>query len=78
VADPDRRMELARWVLAGLGLVPEGESEAEAADRLAALDSVSRARVLAETRAAARRAEEIRAALRAEAAAEAAARTMPE
>lgn len=78
VTDPDRRMELARTVLAGLGILPAGESAAEAADRLAALDSVSRARVLAETRAAAQRAEEVRAAMRAAAAAEAAARAMPE
>jgi hypothetical protein len=78
VTDPERRAELARITLRALGLRPAGESEAEADDRLASLDSVARARVLAETRAAAMRAEEVRAAMRARAAAEAAARVMPE
>ena len=78
VADPDRRQELARRALDALGLRPAGESEAQAADRLQSLDSVQRARVLAGTRAAALRAEEIREAMRAKAAAEAAARAMPE
>jgi len=78
VADPDRRQELVRRALDALALRPAGESEAQAADRLQSLDSVQRARVLAETRAAALRAEEIRQAMLAKAAAEAAARAMPE
>jgi hypothetical protein len=78
VADPDRRQELARRALDALGLRPAGESEPQAADRLQSLDSVQRARVLADTRAAAQRAEEIRQAMLAAAAAEAAARAMPE
>ena len=49
VDDPDRREELVRLVLAGLGLRPKGETEAIAADRLKALSSVERARVLRET-----------------------------
>ena len=49
VDDPDRREELVRLTLAGLGLRPKGETEAIAADRLKALSSVERARVLRET-----------------------------
>ena len=71
--DADRREELCRIVLDHLGLVPEGEDEAFAADRLDALDSVERARVVAEAQEKARRAEEIRQRMAAEAAREAAA-----
>jgi hypothetical protein len=78
VDDPDRREELARRCLAALGLVPAGETEAQAADRLAALDSAERARVLAATREAERRAEEVRQAMHAKAAAEAAAKASRE
>ena len=50
VTDPDRREELARLCLAALDLIPAGESETVAHDRLATLDSVERQKVLAETR----------------------------
>lgn len=58
--DPDRREELARVVLRHLGLVPEGESEAVAADRWKALDSVERLALARATAAAEKRAREIR------------------
>ncbi|MGK2858826.1 MAG: hypothetical protein ACSLFQ_16635 [Thermoanaerobaculia bacterium] len=50
VADPDRREELARLCLAALDLIPEGENEFQARDRLTTLSSVERQHVLAETR----------------------------
>ncbi len=78
VADPDRREELARRTLRALGVVPGGETHAQAADRLAALDSVERAQVLAATRAAEQRAAEVREALHAQRAAEAAAKASRE
>ena len=56
VADPDRREELARLCLQGLGLRPAGESEAQARDRLNTLDTVERARVIRESQAAEERA----------------------
>ncbi len=58
--DPDRREELARLCLAHLGLRPEGETEAQAADRLNTLDSVERQRVVSQTREAEARARKIR------------------
>jgi hypothetical protein len=51
VEDGERREELVRTCLAALGLVPAGETEAQAADRLAALDSVRRNELLAAARA---------------------------
>ncbi|EIC20344.1 hypothetical protein [Thiorhodovibrio frisius] len=51
VSDPERREELVRRVLSQLDLRPAGESEHQAADRLSALDSVERERVLRDTRA---------------------------
>lgn len=51
VTDPERREELVRRVLDRLGLRPAGESAHQAADRLSALDSVERERVLRATRA---------------------------
>ena len=60
VTDPDRREELARYSLRHLGFRPGGETEAQAQDRLAALDSVERARVVRETKAAEERARKIR------------------
>lgn len=50
VSDPDRREELARLCLAALDLLPAGENELQARDRLTTLSSVERLRVLAETR----------------------------
>ena len=46
VSDPDRREELARALLDALDLAPEGETAEVAADRLKALNSVERARVI--------------------------------
>lgn len=70
--DPEGREEMARLVLAALGLLPEGETEAQAKDRLTALDSVERARLTERTREAQRRAREIREAMARKAAEEAA------
>lgn len=78
VSDPARREELARLTLAALGLVPEGETAATAADRLATLDSVERARVVAATAEAERRAAAVRQAMHDKAAAEAAAKASRE
>jgi hypothetical protein len=74
VTEPDRREELVRRVLAALDLVPGGESADQAADRLRALDSAERARILRDTRAAEVRAQRVREELARQAAAEAAAR----
>jgi hypothetical protein len=78
VSDPDRREELARRCVHALGLLPGGETEAQAVDRLNTLDSAERARVLAATLDAERRAEEVRRAMHAKAAAEAAAKASRE
>jgi hypothetical protein len=61
--DPDRREELVRRSLAGLGLRPAGETLAQASDRLQTLDSAERERVLRESAAAERRAQQIREAM---------------
>lgn len=74
VTDADRREELARLLLAALGALPEGETAAQAADRLTALSSEERTRVIRETRAQQERARKLRAQLEAERAREAAAR----
>ena len=63
VEDTERREELARTLLARLGLRPYGETPAQAADRLAAVSGEQRRRLLAASRAAERRAREIREAL---------------
>jgi len=60
VTDADRREELARVCLKGLGLRPQGETLAQAQDRLATLNSVERARVIQEAKAAEERARAIR------------------
>lgn len=70
--DPERREEFARLVLARLGYRPEGESGAQASDRLVALSSIERQRLLKESQAAERRAREIREALARKAAEESA------
>lgn len=72
--EPDRREELARVCLRSLGLRPRGETVAAAADRLSALDTVERTRVLRATAVAERRAREIREAMAREAALDAASR----
>jgi hypothetical protein len=74
VSDPDRREELVRLCLKHLGIRPADEGEAEAADRLNALDSVERSRVAAAAREAEERANRIREAMKKKEAEEAAAR----
>ena len=73
MTDPDRREELARIALRALSMLPAGETERQAADRLTTLDSVERMRVLRDTRAAQARIREIQEAMRIKAAQEAAA-----
>jgi hypothetical protein len=73
VADADRREELARLCLKSFGLRPAGETAEQAEDRLATLDSVGRARVIREARAAEERARKIREEMARKAAEEAAA-----
>jgi hypothetical protein len=60
VQDPDRREELVRVCLQKLELRPQGETELQAMDRLTALDSAERDRVLRATATAERRARKIR------------------
>ena len=70
--DSERREELIRITLPDLGLRPAGETEAQAQDRLQALSSTERRRIIAAAREAEKRAREIREALIRKAAAEAA------
>lgn len=70
--DPDRREELARLALARFGARPAGETVAQAQDRLTALSSVERSRVLRASRAAEERARAVREALAKKAAQESA------
>ncbi len=72
VDDPDRREELARTLLSRLALWPEGESSTQAADRLTAISSLERDRLLAASRKAEKRAREVREALARKAAQESA------
>jgi hypothetical protein len=72
VQDPDRREELARVVLAQLGLRPADESIEQATDRLSSISGAERKRLLEASRAAEKRAREIRAALAKKAAEESA------
>jgi hypothetical protein len=78
VGDPDRREELVRICLNALDFRPEGESVAQATDRLTTLDSVERERVVRKTRAAEARARRIREEMAKKRAQEAAARYSPE
>lgn len=78
VSDPDRREELARLCLKGLGLRPAGESEAQAQDRLATLNTAERQRVIAAARTAEQRAQEIRRKMAEEAAKRAESKSIPE
>ncbi len=73
LGDPDRREELARLGLDALDLVPHGEGEKEAKNRLAALSSVEREKVLAQARAAEARARAVQEQLARKQAAQAAA-----
>ena len=72
IHDPDRREELARTALMALGVAPEGETPAQAADRLSAVSAAERARLLAASRQAEERARTVREALARKAAQEAA------
>jgi hypothetical protein len=63
VSDVERREELARTALAALGMVPGGESEAQATDRLSSVSGAERRRLLRASQAAEARARAIRAAL---------------
>jgi len=72
VIDAERREELVRAVLARLGMLPLGETAAQAADRLAAISAVQRRALLAASRAAEKRAREVREALERQLAAESA------
>jgi len=74
VTDPDRREELSRFCLSELGLRPLGESAAQAKDRLTALDSLERVRVMRDTQEAEARAQEVRRMMAKRAAEEAAAK----
>jgi hypothetical protein len=74
VTDPDRREELVRLCLAGLGLRPRGETEAQAADRLETISSAVRAEVAKSTRAREERARALREIMKAKEAREAAAK----
>ncbi len=78
VSDPERREELARYCLSCLGLRPEGETENQAVDRLDALDSVERVRVMLEAKKAEEHARKIREAMEQRKAREAAAKVMRE
>jgi len=60
ITDGERREELVRLVLSCLSLVPEGESEIKAKDRLTTLDSVERVRLIEKTRKAQERAKQLR------------------
>lgn len=72
VDEPDRREEFARVLLDRLGRVPEGETVAQAQDRLASVSSLERRRLLEASRAADERARAIREALARKAAEESA------
>lgn len=72
VDDPDRREELARAALAGIGFRPEGETIGQATDRLSAVSGAERRRLLAASREAEERARTIREALARKAAEESA------
>ena len=78
VTDPDRREELVRLCLEALELRPQGETQAQAADRLQNLNSVERHRVFQAAEERERRARELREAMKRKQAEEAAARYMRE
>lgn len=63
VNDVDRREELARTVLAALRLLPAGETEAQAADRLSAVSVAERRRLIRASQQAEERARAVREAL---------------
>jgi hypothetical protein len=73
VTNPDHREELVRLCLKALDLRPEGESDAQAEDRLTTVSTVERQRVIRHAQAAEERARAIRDAMARKAAEEAAA-----
>jgi hypothetical protein len=78
VLEPDRREELARLCLRALGLRPPGETQKAADDRLNALDSVERHRVMMEAKKAEEHARKVREAMAKKKAREAEAKVMRE
>ncbi|MGY0651791.1 hypothetical protein ACW7GZ_07990 [Luteimonas sp. A537] len=72
VEQPDRREEFVRVLLDRLEMRPQGETPAQAQDRLASVSSVERRRLLQASRAAEKRARAIREALARKAAEESA------
>lgn len=72
VDDPDRCEELARTVLAGLRYRPDGETVAQASDRLVAISGAERKRLIEASRGAEERARIVREALARKAAEESA------
>lgn len=72
LAEDERREELARLLLGALGLVPAGESPAQARDRYTAVSTLEAVRLAGLSRAREQRAQEILAALARKAADEAA------
>ena len=63
VEEAERREELARTTLAALALLPEGEDDRQAADRLSAVSATERQRLIAASRAGEERARLVREAL---------------
>lgn len=63
VLDSERREELIRYCLKELNLKPDGESDAHANDRLMSVNSIERKRVIEESKAAQKRAQELREAI---------------
>lgn len=63
VTDSERREELCRFALNCVNMYPSGEDEKKAKERLLALDSVERKKILDKTRQAQERAREIREAM---------------
>lgn len=63
VFDSERREELIRFCLKKLNLKPKGESEIHSNDRLMSINSIERKRVIEESKAAQKRAQELREAI---------------
>lgn len=73
-SDMDRREELVRVLLASMDVRPAGETIEQSRDRKATLDSIERSKVVQATKAAEKRAREIREAMARKAALESASR----
>lgn len=78
VLEPDRREELVRYCLNALAVVPSGETAAQAVDRLKALNSIERVRVMQEAKRAEEHARKVREAMQEKQAKEAAAKATRE